>query len=201
MKSLGVEVGDKVELLELFRNLGYEDDEIFEDVTINHPLTRISFDYGIVKYGEDCYGMIVCVKDVCDENVEKLVGMCKLVGARYGVLTDFNEICVVRVEGFKHEFVDEIPQSYALKMELGLLDVCAIAIDYDEFEKVDDVDFVVENSNVVYSDVENEEAIIFSPNGKLLDWLRRKGIRFKVLDEERLRKIVSKYFLNLNEQI
>ncbi len=188
-RSLGVSKSGKEALLDIFRRLGYECEEVFEDVEIEHPIAKFRFDYGLLKYGENRYGMIVFIGEICRENEERLMGMCKLVDARYGVLTDFKDIVILK--GDRH--VNEIPQKDSLKIELGLMDVGAIAIDYDEFEKVDEIDFVVENSEYVYSDMERDEVIILSPSGKLIGWLRNKKIDFRILDREQTLNIISKF--------
>jgi hypothetical protein len=193
-KSLGVSAKGKEALLQVFKQLGYEDEDVFESVVIDHPLAKLSFDYGLIRYGENNYGMVVCIDEVCEENLERLSGICKLVGARYGVLTDLKDLSVIKIEGFRHEFVNEIPQSDALKIELGLMEVGAITIDYDEFEKVDDVNFVVENSSYIYSDMNNDEVVIILPSGRLLGWLRRRNVKFRILNEEQTGKAISKFF-------
>ena len=72
-KSLGV---DDVNLINIFKKLGYFDDEIFRNVVVNHPLITLKFDYGLIKYGEDRYGMVVCIENVNEESEKKLEGIC-----------------------------------------------------------------------------------------------------------------------------
>jgi len=188
-RSLGVyEVGKKA-ILKMLEKLGYERGEIFEDVEVDHPIAKFKFDYGLIRYGENRYGMIILIGEICRENEERLIGMCKLVNARYGVLTDLNDLIILKGE----RYVDEIPQRDSLKIELGLMDIGSVAIDYDEFEKVDEIDFVVENSEYVYSDMDRDEVIIISPSGKLIGWLRGKGVSFRILDREQTASVISKF--------
>ncbi len=188
-KSLGV---DDFNLISIFKKLGYFEDEIFRNVVVNHPLTTLKFDYGLIKYGTDRYGMVVCIGNVNDESERRLEGICKLVGAKYGILTDLKDMIVLREDG---AYLDYIPNRDTLKLELGLIDACALAISYEDFEKVDDVDFVVENSRYVYSDMDNDRVVIFLPNRRLIDWLREKGLKFEILDEEEAGEIVDKFIL------
>ncbi|WP_457549901.1 hypothetical protein [Archaeoglobus sp.] len=188
-KSLGV---DDVNLIDIFKRLGYFDDEIFRNVVVNHPLTTLKFDFGLVKYGEDRYGMIVCIEDVNEENKRKLEGMCKLVGAKYGILTNLKDMVVLREDG---TCLDYVPNRDTLKLELGLIDACALAISYEDFEKVDDVDFVVCNSRYIYSDMDNDRVVVFLPNRILINWLKERKIKFEILDEEEACKVVDKFVL------
>ena len=69
----------------------------------------------------------------------------------------------------------------------------AIAISYTEYEeKVEDVDFVVNNSIYIYSDIDTDEVIIFQPNEKLLNWLKEKNVVFRWIDEEEVEKILTR---------
>lgn len=69
----------------------------------------------------------------------------------------------------------------------------AIAISYTEYEeKVEDVDFVVNNSIYIYSDIDTDEVIIFQPNEKLLEWLKENNVGFRLIDENELEKIITK---------
>ncbi len=188
-KSLGV---DDVNLINIFKKLGYFDDEIFRNVVVNHPLITLKFDYGLIKYGADRYGMVVCIENVNEESERKLEGICKLVGAKYGILTDLKDMIVLREDG---AYLDYIPNRDTLKLELGLIDACALAISYEDFEKVDDVDFVVENSRYVYSDMDNDRVIVFLPNRRLINWLKERKVNFEILDEEEAGKIVDKFIL------
>lgn len=188
-KSLGL---DNVDLVELFKRLGYFEDEIFRNVVVEHPLTTLRFDYGLMRYGEDKYGMIVCIGEICDFNERKLEGMCKLLGARYGILTDLNELIVIRDDG---SHLKTIPDRDSLKLELGLIDACAISLTYEDFEKVSEVEFIVENSRYVYSDMDNDRVVIFLPNRKLMEWLKERGIDFEILNEEEAGKVVDKFII------
>jgi len=69
----------------------------------------------------------------------------------------------------------------------------AIAISYTEYEeKVEDVDFIVNNSIYIYSDIDTDEVIIFQPNEKLLNWLKEKNVVFRWIDEEEVEKILTR---------
>ncbi len=193
LKELARALGlNDVDLVELFKRLGYFEDEIFRDVIVEHPLTTLRFDYGLMRYGEDRYGMIVCIDEIRDINERKLEGMCKLVGAKYGILTDLDNLVVIRDDGAR---LETIPDRDSLKIELGLIDACAISLTYEDFEKVNDVDFIVENSRYVYSDMDNDRVVIFLPNRKLMEWLRERGIDFEILDEEEAGKVVDKFII------
>ena len=69
----------------------------------------------------------------------------------------------------------------------------AIAISYTEYEeKVEDVDFVVNNSIYIYSDIDTDEVIIFQPSERLLNWLKEKNVVFRWIDENEVEKILTR---------
>ncbi len=185
-------LGAKANLMDVFKKLGYFEDEIFRDVVVNHPLTTLKFDYGLIRYGEDRYGMVACLGDLNKDNLKRVEGICKLVGAKYGILTDLEDMIVIGEDG---AFLEGIPNRDKLRIELGLVDAHALSISYDEFEKVSDVDFIVENSRYVYSDMDEDRVIIFLPNRKLIEWLKERGAKFEFLDEREAGRIVDKFIL------
>ncbi len=176
VNSLGL---DEINLNDIFRRLGYFDDEIFRNVTIDHPLTTLKFDYGLIKYGDDKYGIVVCIGNVDEKGMRKLEGICRLVGAKYGVLTDLREMVIIGEDG---AYLDYIPDRDSLRIELGLVDAYALAMSYDEFEKVSDADFIVKNSRYVYSDMDRDRVVIFLPNRKLIEWLEERNVKFELLE-------------------
>ncbi len=191
-KTYAESLGAEVDLTDVFKKLGYFEDEIFRDVVVNHPLTTLKFDYGLIRYGEDRYGMVACLGDLKEDELRKVEGICKLVGAKYGILTDLKGMIVVGEDG---AFLEGIPNRDELRIELGLVDAHALAMSYDDFESVSDVDFIVENSRYVYSDMDEDRVIIFLPNRKLIEWLKERGVKFEFLDEREAGRVVDKFIL------
>ena len=184
-------------LTAVLNKLGYRNEDIVVKPVVRHPLLQeITFDYGVLKCDENRYGMVVSIVDeIKREELERLCGICSLTGALYGVLTNGRELVVIKPKsGVEWEYLTEIPSKVELRLELGLIEVYAIAVDYDEYEsKVDDVDFVVENSRYVYSDIDRDEVVIIFPSEKLLEWFKEKDVKFKTLSDEELDDVVSKF--------
>ena len=177
-----------MDLHDLLRNLGYSDEDIHRDYSVRHPLLKepINVDFAIFEYGNGRYGMIAKICDI-DENAKaELCGLCVLLGAKYGILSDGREIVVIKPKN-AYEWVelDRIPSKLELEEELGIGMKTIIAISYEEYEgKVDDIEFVVENSEYVYSDMDKDEVVIVHPNAKLVRWLTDRGVRFREFEDE-----------------
>ncbi len=177
-----------MDLLSTLRNLGYSDNDIQRNYSVRHPLLKdtISVDLVIFEYGAGRYGMIARICDI-DENAKaELCGLCALLGAKYGILTDGSRTVVIKPKN-AYEWIelDRIPSKLELEEELGMDKKTIIAISYEEYEdKVDDIEFVVGNSKYVYSDMDKDEVVIVHPNAKLIRWLMDKGVRFREFEDE-----------------
>ncbi len=175
-------------LISKLRNLGYSENDVKRNYVVKHPLLKepISVDFAILEYGEGRYGMIVKVCRIDESAKAELCGLCELLGAKYGVLTDGREEVVIRPKNaYEWSEVDRIPAKIELEEELGMGRKTIIAISYEEYEaKVDDIEFVVDNSEYVYSDMEKDEVVIVHPNAKLLRWLMERGVEYREFEDE-----------------
>jgi|GEM_PF-1216243 hypothetical protein len=198
--DLALEGGIEETLMTILKRLGYETDDVEIKPTVKHPLFKnitVAFDYGVLKYGDNRYGMVICCKpnlELVRDFEEELCGICALTGALYGVLTNGYELVIIKPKsGVEWEYLDRIPSKDELKLELGIGEISAIAIPYDEFEsKVDDLDFVVDNCSYLYSDIDTDEVILLMPNDGLIRWLKGKDVKFRVLSDDELDEGLSK---------
>ncbi len=198
LKSLNVELSsDLIESITTALNkLGYDLGDLFSNPVIDHPILRgIPIDFAVLKH-KNRYGMIIRVRDkITREFEEELCGVCAVIGALYGVLTDGNEVVIIKPKsGFEWEYLDRIPSKEELEEELGIKDYTIIAITYDEYEeKIDEIDVVVDNCRYVYLDVDNSRVVIIQPNRRLVRWLRDRKVSFYALDDEDFVKTFSKF--------
>ncbi len=176
-----------MEIPAMLRNLGYVSEDIEENVEIVHAILKhpIKIDYAVLKH-EGGYGMVIRCGDINEESLKELCGICSLIGALYGILTDGKDFVVIKPKsGYSWERIDYIPSKIELEEELGIKRHTIIAISYDEYEaKVDDVSFVVDNSRYVYSDMDRDEVVVIHPNAKLIRWLIDRNVRFREFGEE-----------------
>ncbi len=184
-------------ILSILNKLGYSPGDVELNPVLNHPLLKdISVDYAVLKH-KNKYGIIINVGNIDRESEAELCGICTLIGALYGVLTDGEEIVVIKPKsGVEWEYLDYIPSKDELEEELGIRDYTVISIKYDEYEKLDDIDLLVDNSKYVFLDTNRDQIVIVQPNRKLIRELRFRGISFKSLnDVEVLESILD--FVNL----
>ncbi len=171
----------------LFSNLGYSEEDIVKDLKFYHPLFKqpLIIDCAVLKYGENKYGMIIKFGEIGKDEAE-LCGICALTGAVYGILTDGVNYVVIKPKGaYEWETIENIPSKFELEEELGIKRHLIIAISYDEYEtKVDDIEFVVNNSRYLYSDMDRDEVVIIHPNAKLIRWLIDRNVRFREFEDE-----------------
>lgn len=176
-----------MDILAMLKNLGYTEEDIETNVKITHFLLKqpITIDYAILKY-EGRYGMIIRYENIDKDSEAELCGICSLIGALYGILTDGKKFVVIKPKsGYSWDYVDYIPSKFELEEELGIKRHMIIAISYDEYEtKVDDIEFIVNNSRYVYSDMDKDEVVIIHPNAKLIRWLIDRNVRFREFDDE-----------------
>jgi len=181
-----------MDILSTLRSLGYSEDDIEKGITIDHPLLKqpIAIDFAVLKYDEGRYGMIIKFGEISREAEAELCGICALTGAKYGILTDGSRYVIIRPKGYSWEYLDNIPSKIELEEELGIKRHIIIAISYDEYEsKVDDIDFVIDNSRYIYSDMDKDEVVIIHPNAKLIRWLINKNVRFREFEDEDFRRL------------
>jgi len=184
-------------ILSILNKLGYSPGDVELNPVLNHPLLKdISVNYAVLKH-KNKYGIIINVGNIDRESEAELCGICTLIGALYGVLTDGEEIVVIKPKsGVEWEYLDYIPSKDELEEELGIRDYTVISIKYDEYEKLDDIDLLVDNSKYVFLDTNRDQIVIVQPNRKLIRELRFRGISFKSLnDVEVLESILD--FVNL----
>ncbi len=184
-------------ILSILNKLGYSPGDVELNPVLNHPLLKdISVNYAILKH-KNKYGIIINVGNIDRESEAELCGICTLIGALYGVLTDGEEIVVIKPKsGVEWEYLDYIPSKDELEEELGIRDYTVISIKYDEYEKLDDINLLVDNSKYVFLDTNRDQIVIVQPNRKLIRELRFRGISFKSLnDVEVLESILD--FVNL----
>ncbi len=184
-------------ILSILNKLGYSPGAVELNPVLNHPLLKdISVDYAVLKH-KNKYGIIINVGNIDRESEAELCGICTLIGALYGVLTDGEEIVVIKPKsGVEWEYLDYIPSKDELEEELGIRDYTVISIKYDEYEKLDDINLLVDNSKYVFLDTNRDQIVIVQPNRKLIRELRFRGISFKSLnDVEVLESILD--FVNL----
>ncbi len=176
------------------RRLGYRDDDLYRDIILSHPLLEkpVRVDLAVLKHGRG-YGLIVKYGELSEENEAELCGVCVLLGASYGILTDGNDYVVIKPrDGFNWDVVDDIPSKVELEEELGIRKQTIVAISYDEYEsKVDNIEFVVENSRYIYSDMDRDEVVIVHPNAKLIRWLMDRNVRFREFEDEDYLKLLD----------
>ncbi len=175
-----------MDVIEVLRELGYRDEDLFRGVEISHPLLKGTVRVDAALKHQNGYGLVVMYGELKDEKIVELCGICAIVGARYGILTDGKERVVIRPRGgMSWDVVEDIPTRYELEEELGIKRHLIIAISYDEYEdKVDDIGFVVDNSRYVYSDMDRDEVVIIHPNAKLIGWLVKKNVRFREFGDD-----------------
>ena len=184
-------------ILSILNKLGYSPGDVELNPVLNHPLLKdISVNYAVLKH-KNKYGIIINVGNIDRESEAELCGICTLIGALYGVLTNGEEIVVIKPKsGVEWEYLDYIPSKDELEEELGIRDYTVISIKYDEYEKLDDIDLLVDNSKYVFLDTNRDQIVIVQPNRKLIRELRFRGISFKSLnDVEVLESILD--FVNL----
>ncbi len=184
-------------ILSILNKLGYSPGDVELNPVLNHPLLKdISVNYAVLKH-KNKYGIIINVGNIDRESEAELCGICTLIGALYGVLTDGEEIVVIKPKsGVEWEYLDYIPSKDELEEELGIRDYTVISIKYDEYEKLDDINLLVDNSKYVFLDTNRDQIVIVQPNRKLIRELRFRGISFKSLnDVEVLESILD--FVNL----
>lgn len=184
-------------ILSILNKLGYSPGDVELNPVLNHPLLKdISVDYAVLKH-KNKYGIIINVGNIDRESEAELCGICTLIGALYGVLTDGEEIVVIKPKsGVEWEYLDYIPSKDELEEELGIRDYTVISIKYDEYEKLDDINLLIDNSKYVFLDTNRDQIVIVQPNRKLIRELRFRGISFKSLnDVEVLESILD--FVNL----
>lgn len=184
-------------IFSILNKLGYSAGDVELNPVLNHPLLKdISVDYAVLKH-KNKYGIIINVGNIDRESEAELCGICTLIGALYGVLTDGEEIVVIKPKsGVEWEYLDYIPSKDELEEELGIRDYTVISIKYDEYEKLDDINLLVDNSKYVFLDTNRDQIVIVQPNRKLIRELRFRGISFKSLnDVEVLESILD--FVNL----
>jgi len=184
-------------ILSILNKLGYSPGDVELNPVLNHPLLKdISVNYAVLKH-KNKYGIIINVGNIDRESEAELCGICTLIGALYGVLTDGEEIVVIKPKsGVEWEYLDYIPSKDELEEELGIRDYTVISIKYDEYEKLDDINLLIDNSKYVFLDTNRDQIVIVQPNRKLIRELRFRGISFKSLnDVEVLESILD--FVNL----
>ncbi len=182
-------------LISALRDLGYNDADVDTNVTLKHPLLKqpIVIDCAVLKYGERRYGMIIKFGEISKDTEAELCGICALIGAKYGILTDGSKYVVIKPkDGYSWDYLDNIPSKIELEEELGIKRHLIIAISYDEYEsKVDDIGFVIDNSRYVYSDMDKDEVVIVHPNAKLVRWLMDRNVRFREFDDEDFSRLLD----------
>ncbi len=176
-----------MDILAMLKNLGYTEEDIEMNVRLTHSLLKqpITIDYAILKH-EGRYGMIVRYGKIDENSKAELCGICSLIGALYGILTDGKDFVVIKPKsGYSWDRIDYIPSKIELEEELGIKRHTIIAISYDEYEaKVDDISFVVDNSRYVYSDMDRDEVVIVRPNARLIRWLIDRNVKFREFGDE-----------------
>jgi hypothetical protein len=122
-------VGEKG-LMPILQALGYDPKgDVVRKPTLKHPLLKGRWrypDYGIMGYDKSKYGMVASIKPyrelLSKEHEGELCGWCALAGSLYGVLTNGDEVIIIKpVRGaIEWNELDKIPPRAQLERELGI---------------------------------------------------------------------------------
>jgi len=188
-------VGEKG-LLPILNALGYDSNrDVKRKPTLRHPLLKGGWrqpDYGVLEYNKNKYGMVVSIKPYGERLTEELegelCGWCALAGSLYGVLTNGDEVIIIKpIRGVvEWDELDKIPSKAQLETELGIT-----IPKYSDYDLTYATRITEElTSQTINSIAEHCHNAIRSKKGKLIPerlYEFTKLVVMRIIDERRFR--------------